>query len=200
MIYKLFSPPSLRPFSQMTREEAIAYYQWFVTQIPSRLNILEQAVQSSAAHIYHKWNANRTATSLELLGEWFLQNVTVRMLSEDEIQERLEAIPLQFRLSIPAQNWVLDENSYSIAVDIGIYLGEILRVNYPQLRWQLLTKPKSDIDYHYPVVTGGFGRKHHCNSLGVSISLALSFVEGVDDAFRLRKLYEIWSGYVRYVE
>ena len=42
----------------------------------------------------------------------------------------------------------------SLALDISIYLGEVIIKNYPHLRWNYRTKPKREISVYRPVIDG----------------------------------------------
>lgn len=95
-------------------------------------------------------------------------------------------------LTIPVEidDWDLDEVTYSIALDIGIYLGEVLKTHCQQLKWDVVLKDKRFIDYGCPVMTG-FG-KSVMNPMRICAVMARGIVRGVADAGRLFELYQTW--------
>jgi hypothetical protein len=87
----------------------------------------------------------------------------------------------------------LSNESFSIAADVGIYLGEVLRKQRPALRWALCTRPKSDISYNLPVLEGG---KMPVDPIHLAVVLAYGIARGTRGPDRLSELYRIWIGEV----
>ena len=82
-----------------------------------------------------------------------------------------------------------------MAVDIGIYFGEVFIKNHKGLKWeQYLTRSKYHMDKGHMVIKG-FG-KIRLNSIWVIYVLASSLAEKIKDGTRLYELYNVWERYL----
>jgi hypothetical protein len=157
MQYVMVDPPLIKSSKEMTRREAKMYFAWFVECIPERIAILEQAVRSSKVPRYQNWAADLLPESLDILGEWFSENIVIAPPSEEFKEKRLkslDAIPARYRPLAEMPEYVFVDVTYSFMIDLGMYLGETLRKRLPDLEWQLWTKNKKDAVYHKPVLIG----------------------------------------------
>ena len=191
MEYKLISPPFSLDFWNMSRSEANAYYNWYIEQIPSRIEILKQTIHSALDYDYQYWDADRTLDSLNVLGGWFAKNVSIQPMNETEKDEFYKNLSGWFK-EVDKDDWILTSQSISLSIDIGMYLSEIFIDNYPQVGWEMITK-KNDIDYQQPVLSG-FG-KMKFNPTRMATTLAYGYADNTYTSARLRELYEIWSDY-----
>ena len=194
MKYSIIQLPFPLNFREMTRREAKAYHLWFVEQIPMRISILEQAVRSTNDSEFQSWAADETVESLDALGKWFAFHVNLRKRTEKEKEEIYSGAPLWFR-RVQIEDWELANKTFSLAVDIGIYLGQVFVKNRLDIRWEMLKNSKNDADYQQPVLVG-FGNLV-CNPLRLAVTLAYDFARGSQPPGRLRELFELWSGYVK---
>lgn len=147
-------PFGSKTFNEMTRKEARAHFEWYLSQIPVRIPTLEKAICLSGDK-YHSWKADLSSDSLLLLGEWFAENITICPPDENYIkkwQEKVEALPPRFRKLVPPPTYVLTGRTCSLIIDAGMYLGEVLRKRLPYLKWQLWTRKASF--YNKPVLVG----------------------------------------------
>ena len=81
--------------------------------------------------------------------------------------------------------------TFSLAMDIGMYLGEILRQSATRLQWKALKGNKQEADYGQPILQpfkGGLV----CNPVRLAITLAYGLADGTYKGTRLRELYETW--------
>jgi hypothetical protein len=158
MQYTLIEPPFIKPPAETTRKEAKVYFQWYVEQIPKRIAGLEQAIHSSGGNPeYQSWTASLLPESLTILGQWFSDHLVTAPPSEEFKEKRAESvakIPLQYQSLATMPSYVLTDVSYSVVIDIGMYLGEALRKRLTSLTWQLWTRNSRDVDYHKPVLVG----------------------------------------------
>jgi hypothetical protein len=194
MPYSLIEPPSSRTARERTRKEAKAYFDWFVAQIPERISLLEKLVRSSAAPQYQTWAATRLPDSLDVLGRWLAEHIEIVPLSAEQRQtfmEQLQAIPEQYREIFDAPSFVFSDATNSLIVDIGMYLGEVLRSRLPHLDWQLSTKHKKDVHYQEPVLAG-FRKGITSNPVALVSSFAGGLANNKYQPARLREIFDNW--------
>lgn len=132
---------------------------------------------------YESWVATYEPSSLDLLGDWFATEVTVRPRSKDEIAE------LQSRSALLALPPGVDltNRSFSLAIDVGIYLVRTLERAHPQLAWKQFLDDKKFADYGQPVVIG-FGPVP-LNPVRIAVTLAYGIAAGKQSGKRLRELF-----------
>lgn len=172
----------------MSKVEANNYFNWFLDQIPVRINVLEQAVQFTPG--YEDWRADYTSESLGKLGKWFYERVETRQRTEGEKVDIYGKAPDWFR-NVEVQDWELTNRSFSLAMDIGMYLSQVLVKNLPDLQWMLVEKPKNDMDFQQPVLKGT-GRLVF-NPVSTMVTLAYGFARNNKSPDRLREIYDIWA-------
>lgn len=186
MTYVLFQPPSFTPFHMMERKEAVAYFEWFIEQISHRVHILEQIVRSSDN--YQNWPADCSVASLDTLSKWFLKFSENRPRTQDEIERARREIPDGLH-SIEVREWTLTDMTVSLAMDIGIYMGQVLIANHTNLSWELLTKPKNSIDYQQPVIAG-FPKRKYSNPVSGVLAQARFFADKTAPSSHLVEIYD----------
>src|SRR5262249_26365858 len=138
--YRLFRPPFVPEFREMSRQQACEYFEWFVKEIPKRVLQLRQICPLHLSF---------SPDSLVVLGDWFGGVVESRPRSHNEMSEECKRFPAWLLQYIP--NSTFTEKTLSLCIDLGIYFGEILRLRHPALRWDVVLKPKNDVDLHQPV-------------------------------------------------
>lgn len=189
MKYEMVRPPFTLDFPNMSREEARDYLSWFLEQIPIRIRVLEQAVQSTPGH--GEWQADCSPESLDRLGRWLYEHVETRKRTKKESKEIYGNAPDWFR-SVEIENWELTNRTFSLAMDIGIYLSQVFEKNLSGLKWTMVTKPKNDVDYQRPVLSGT--GKLQLNPVRMLVVLAHSLADDTRGPEGLKELYDIWVG------
>ena len=96
---------------------------------------------------------------------------------------------LTFPMEIPREE--LTDQTFSLAVDVGMYFSQILLKNYPSLQWNQPFGGKLHIDYGQPVLAG-FGAMAF-NPVHMMTMLAYSLADKKQTGKRLREVYDIWS-------
>lgn len=188
--YHLFAPPVDDALDNLSREKAVQYFTWFCNQIPERLHELACALRANGGqHL----TLDFSPASLTGLQDWFRAQVTTVPLTPAEIAEELASIPEW--LHHYAGGDELSEETFSLCVDIGIYLGETMRHSYPTLRWELLLAPDEDVDFHNPVLTP-FQHNLHFNPVSCVITTASRYAKGDKAEPDLSGLYQCWAEYV----
>ncbi|NPC93597.1 hypothetical protein HOO54_15465 [Bacillus sp. WMMC1349] len=153
MDYPLTAPPfKMKDFEEMTKKEANEFFDWFIEEIPSRIEVLKEQTE-------HKIKLDYSKESLIDLFTWYLSQITVYELSEEEIQANLDDLcqypdfvyesEKERLLKNPVE---LKKENYTLAMDIAIYYGEVIIKNFPQIQWTFFTKPKSQSDLNEPIL------------------------------------------------
>jgi len=188
MSYLTIQPPFTLKFREMSKKELKEYNEWFHQIMPERIDLLTSAVRSTPG--YETWEADRGPESLALLGEWFLKQVETRPRTQDEIDK----IQGKSKFPINISDRELTNKTFSLAMDIGMYVSQIFLKNHPSLDWSQPFGNKKFIDYGQPVLSG-FG-KLGFNPVHMMVTLAYGFSRGSKTADRLRELYDYWSNQV----
>ncbi|WP_423059564.1 hypothetical protein [Bacillus safensis] len=136
-------PIIMESFETLSKKEAEILFDWFVNQIPLRIEVLKNVTNGEV-------DFNFTPESLINIYGWFLSQVEIYELSEEEIGRELEELR-QYpdfiyedeKKSLLANPVKIAKVDYAIAMDIGIYYAEVIRRNHPQVKWTCFTKPKS---------------------------------------------------------
>ena len=185
MTYLTIQPPFTLEFHNMPKDELRAYYRWFLEQIPERIPELEKAVRETPG--YERWGADATPSSLDALGEWFVGQVETRPRTKEEIAELTRESP--YPIDIEPND--LTNRTFSLAMDIGMYLSQVLMKNLPELRWEHPLGSSKFVDYGQPVLKGS-GRVP-LNPVALMVTLAYGITRKRHGGRRLRELYDIWS-------
>jgi hypothetical protein len=189
MTYKIIQPPFTLKFREMSKTELKDYFQWFVDAIPVRLNELANAVRQTSG--FETWQPDFTPASLDALGDWFSTQVETRRRTDDELREIGSRSP--YPIDIPREE--LTNRTFSLAMDIGMYLSQVFLRNHPSLRWNQEFGDKKFVDYGQPVLAE-FGPSPF-NPVRMMVTLAYGLVDKTYAGRRLREVYDIWSKLVR---
>lgn len=162
MDYPLFVAPdelAAKPHREWTLQEAKAYFAWFLDVMPSRIEAFLRFAGAPEAPDYDR---------------------SLLLFAGEQMAPHLRA---EFDPS--AQT--LTNRGYAMAADLGLLTAEVLlREAGGALRWELLRKPKSDLSYNLPVLSG-FVAKMILDPVGGSIAEARALLRG-------RRAPDIWAG------
>jgi hypothetical protein len=189
MNYNLIDLDNFIVFASSTQEEAKEFYNWFITSIPSRIQELELAIQTTLDGKNTNIPLDKSPKSLEFLDTWFTTIVETQKPSTEFIDE------YRREMGVYAQNleWILSNKTLSLCFDLGIYLGEVFIFNHSQLKWKMHSI--EDMDFHYPVISGFKGENQqlfHCNPSRLTQVLARKLAHKLENPKGLHKLYESW--------
>lgn len=190
MPYEIIQPPFTLKFDEMSKKELKDYFKWFQDVLPERINVLTQSVKETSG--FETWRPDQSVTSLERLGEWFATQVQVRLRTEEERQE----IASRSRFPIDIPNEELTNRTFSLAMDIGMYLSQVFLKNHPSLQWEQPFGSKKFVDYGQPVLVG-FEGNVPLNPVRIMVTLAYALADQTRTGNRLRELYDYWSHQVR---
>lgn len=185
MAYKIIQPPFTLNFREMTKKDLKGYFQWLQDVLPQRIEELKEAVTQTSG--FEHWQADRTPLSLALLGEWFASQVELRQRTEEELQEAKSR--LAFPMDMPEEE--LTNRTFSLAMDVGMYLSQVFLHQYPSLRWNQEFGSKNYVDYGQPVLSG-FGAMAF-NPIRMLVTFAYGLSQKKKTGQGLQHIYEIWS-------
>ena len=169
----------------MPKSELEAYHAWFARVLPERILELEREVRRSPA--YADWHPNGSPASLEALGEWFRTQVAVRARTEAEIED--VELKLTFPIEVPGEQ--LTNRTFSLAMDIGMYFGQVILKNLGGTKWDQPLHNLKFADYGQPVIMG-FGAVP-LNPIRIVVMLAYGIASKKQGGGRLRELYDTWA-------
>lgn len=185
MFYATIEPPFTLKFREMSRKELRDYFEWFHCVRPHRLGELAKAVRHTPG--FEGWRPDLTVTSLGPLGDWFSLQVEIRLRTPDEMQEgELHNICL-----VGVAQEELTNRTFSLAIDVGMYLSEVFLNNCQGLRWDQLFGNKKFVDYGQPVLVG-FGVVPF-NPVRMVVTYAYGVASKKEGGKGLRDIYDIWS-------
>ena len=190
MTYPIIQPPFTLDFPRMSKRELADYREWFLAILPVRMRILEEAVLATQG--FERWRANETPDSLNTLGEWLATQVETRALTAEESAQALKEMPPQFKSILPIESWELTNRTCSLAMDCGMYLGQVMLRAHPTcLRWDQDLRDKRDADYGQVLIVGA--GVVSMNTVRFLVGMAKNFVRKTGKR-NLRATYELWSG------
>jgi hypothetical protein len=185
MAYEIIQPPFTLNFKEMQKAELKNYYSWFMKIMPDRINFLESYIKEQLA--YSSWCADFSPDSLLSLGEWFADNVETRNRNKAEIEDICSRST--YPIDIPDQE--LTNQTFSIAMDVGMYFGQVILKNLSGTKWDQSLKSAKEADYGQPVILGFSAVP--LNPVRIVVSLAYGLVSGKQKGERLRGLYNTWA-------
>ncbi|MFO0963185.1 MAG: hypothetical protein U0625_09810 [Phycisphaerales bacterium] len=188
MPYSIIEPPFHRTPSELSVAELKQGFDWYLQSIPRRATVLAEVMAESQG--YAQWSPNYLRESLAPLGEWFETQIQTRPKSETEI----EAQRLAFGHSIDLSGPTLNVRTLSLCVDVGMYLGETMRVSCPSLRWVLPLKSKRHIYYGLPCLAE-FGKRGSVSTGMLVSGLAWMILRGERSGDYLASIHDLWIGY-----
>lgn len=183
MTYAIIQPPFPLEFREKSKKDLETYRTWFHQVSSERIAELTRAVKSTPG--YEGWEPSASPESLDALGQWFEGQVETRKKTADEIEET--RAKLTFPIDIPEEE--LTERTFSLAIDIGMYFGQVILKNLPGTRWDQPLKNKKFADYGQPVIMG-FGTVP-LNPVRVMVMTAYGISR--KKPARLRELYDTWA-------
>jgi hypothetical protein len=176
------------PFENMTAREAQEYVRRFVAAIPDRVSHLQATIRRSGDE---QLVLDYTPESLTGFGRWLDGSIQRRPLTAAEMQEERATLPEWVHSSL--KDWTFDETTSFLCLDGGMYFGEVVRRSAPEvLRWDIVRTPKSDINYHRPVLAG-FPHRLTLNPVRI-VYVAVSKSLGGEEALNseLPRLLRAW--------
>lgn len=189
MLYDAIQPPFTYRFRELDKSILRAYFRWFLQKLPEGVDELLKAVRLTPG--YEAWEPNCSPDSLDLLGKWFSLKVEMRDRTYQEIEEIRYRSSFEFDIS----DKELTDQTFSIAVDIAMYMSCLMLHNHPELKWDQPFGSKKFIDYGQPVLIkftyGAF------NPVRMMTTMAHAFADNTWAPRKLREVYDLWSAHIK---
>jgi hypothetical protein len=189
MPYAEFIGPIRNSLHDLSSEQLEEYFHWFMTNRAERTEELASLVRISDN--YALWRPDYSSKSLDALGRWLASVATVRPANEHELA-KVRSRALFYSVTA---NLALTSSTFSIACDVGIYLGDVIVSNHSAVHWVQQLDNKRSADYGHAVLAGF--DTGTMNPLRIAIVLAYALATGAHQADRLRELYEYWTARIR---
>lgn len=189
MSYTIIQPHSDFNFRQKTQKELKEYNKWYHSVEPERIHVVTHAIvedlKIEPAHLQFD------PASLLAVGKWFAKSVEVRARTDEEINRFKEN--LKFPVDFP--KYELTDRTFSIAIDIGMYVSRVFRREFPDLGWVQAGGGKTSVDYGQPVLSPFGGRVFNPTRMMVVQAYGLANQKGTGG--ELAELFDIWSNLKR---
>lgn len=183
-MYSIIQPPFTLKFDEMSKADLKAYYKWFMEAIPRRTAELADAIREKEG--FQKWRPDNSPSSLEMLGKWFSGEVEVRERTAEEIPKLAGPSGLEIELPGPE----LTNRTFSLAMDIGMYLSQVFLKNHPSLKWNQPFGSRRFVDYGQPVLIEFTSAPF--NPVAIVVRHAYGLANRTNKR-SLRDVYDIWS-------
>jgi hypothetical protein len=170
----------------MSKSELKDYFKWFLAIIPARIETLAQFVRMTPN--FESWQPDLVPSSLVPLGLWLASQAKTRRRNEEEIEDMKRRLgsPID-----PPDKEELTERTFSLAMDVGMYLSQVFLKRHPTLRWEQPLTSKRFVDYGQPVlVEFSFGP---LNPIRLVITLVYGFAAKSAHHGELGEIYDVWS-------
>lgn len=86
----------------------------------------------------------------------------------------------------------LTNQGHAIAADMGLLFAAALEEEHPELTWEIVRKPKSEVDYNQPVLAG-FSDGVACNPIWISTMQAFGVLRGTKGEDAWRQVFDHWT-------
>lgn len=185
MLYKIVQPPFTLKFREMSKKELADYFRWFMGIMPARINELANIVSQTPG--FEAWQPDKSPASLDALGDWLFTQVETRQRTEEELQEIKGHSPYPIDVS----GKELTNKTFSLAMDVGMYLSQVFLQNQSLLQWSQEFGNKKFIDYGQPVLVNFSSAPF--NPVRMMVTLAYGLADKTWNGRRLREVYDYWA-------
>lgn len=179
-------PFEFTPFSVMSRTEAKEYYEWFLSIIPRRIELLQDYVGLSDSHV----QLDLSKDSLISLWGWFIPRIEQKKLTIEEMNGELDIVPDWMRPEVEQNVLKFSRDTETQIIDIAIYFSSVLMHSSNKLKWMVINKPRNHVDVNQLLLAGtGKIRLNPIRVVDVCTARALSDVGNIN---MLSDLYVWW--------
>jgi hypothetical protein len=172
--YPLFVPPSEvaeKSHRQWSKKEARIYFDWLMRVAPDRIREL-----------------------IDFLG-FAGREPDRRLLSDLGKEVALLLVTDDFSWASGGSSRTLSDRGHALAADMGLLTAQVLlEKSAPAVRWMILEKPRSDMSFNLPVLSG-FGDLV-LDPIGGSIAESTGVLMGRRDSRVWLGIFDYWSSRV----
>jgi len=193
--YKLVIIPDQfvgKDFKGFGKKDAMLYLDWFLSIAPERMNQLRNEIVKN----WENWEMDYSRESLNVVQEWFEQNIAERSKTDEEKRGDSDQIKgTKFEGIIDANTKVIDEKTVSVCFDVGFYFAECLRKKKPDLKWKPCLSPKSNVNYGHPILATDTSRMGLNARSIMQVNAQKKLKENVNEKqhHSFMKLFDIWD-------
>src|SRR5438552_2237786 len=145
--YLPFESPFPLNLHEQQRKIAEAYFRWFVEHVPVRISVLRQALDANGGSFVA---LDATAESFATLGKWLDGVLETRLRTEEEMEIERRKTPDNYAWTVSPLT--LTGESLSLCFDVGCYVGWCMCERHLSLHWDIVRRPKSNVDFQRPVI------------------------------------------------
>ena len=138
-------------FFELTPKQAKEYFKWYMEEIPHRLTLLWNYIYQDCPEIKA---FDFSPEQLIPIWEWYESKIKQVLMTDKEIEDEVKQFPEWLESHIRKNTKKFTDETLSLALDISIYLGEVVIRHYPHLRWDYRIRPKRDFSVYRPVIDG----------------------------------------------
>lgn len=191
--YEILVPPLNKTIFHLSESEAALYYEWFIQQIPQRIEYLSHICASDLKTSVD--SINLTPESLLSVWKWFQSRAETEPLKR--INEKTDHTTVSSQSNRKEPQLTL-QTEYIIR-DIGMYLGETFIKNHNRIYWTYYTNPRNDFFVNHPLLKGFVDRSFDppfemcfepIHMVGVQAAKILDDSSQTED---LLNLYQWWA-------
>ena len=190
MEYELdISPYARIPFDEFSREQAKEYFEWHMSRLDHRIQVLEQYVRWEGFEIAFDYSPE----SLILLWEWYEGHIVLEKKSWKEYLRELRQYPKWMRDEI-SRTKISMMKTMKFGSDIALYFAEsICRNSDGKISWGYFTGKKL-ASVNRPVLMG-FMKKMYMDPQTIIYTCTLCSAEEKDKNI-LFDTYNVWQKYI----
>ena len=123
------------------------YEDWFLENKDYRIKTLENYIRTFAG--FENLQMDFSINSLAEIEKWLETSIKSEVMPEEEYRQLRSAYPPEINI----EKWDLTDLSYSILYDVGVYFGESIIHQFPNLKWmQYLSTSKLNVDIGHMVI------------------------------------------------
>jgi hypothetical protein len=193
MDYQPMIPPfEEKPFKDMDKTEAQTYFDWYISVIPERLEMLREYYEVSGGGSQELLNFN--PESLTPLWKWYIPLMKMEKKSKDELRLEFQQYPKWLKSEVLKGKFKISTASKAIADDISIYFAEVVIKNFSKAKWGFMTKPKSYIAVNQPILIC-FNNNTSLEPELLIQNLCYKIMDGEKKSNALFDLFKVWEKY-----
>jgi hypothetical protein len=180
--YPLFAPPAAlaeKARAEWTMTEARQYFDWLMSVMTERV---------AAVTTFLALDPNGSPD--DVLSEAGEQMTRILPMAGVSTEGHIERSILRGHEVETNSGPLLTVIGYALSADLGLLMATMLRAECPDLRWEIVTRPRSDVSYRLPVLRP-FGPVQ-MDPIQVSVSTARRVLDSTRSASGWRDVYSWW--------
>lgn len=146
--YEILDPLINKPFEKFKVDETKKYFEWYVNQIPTRIEYLKKKSGQELDLSFH---------SLIILWEWFIRVSRIEKIDKNRklaLREAIDNDVIKERQILSDERLQLSLETEYIIRDIAMYVGEVFTNYSNKICWGYYTDKKGEAFCNMPVLKG----------------------------------------------